>query len=87
MRIERKKNRVRILAALLLAALLLAVPPVRAEQQEGDELPEWTVVFYLCGSDLQEDACEDLMEMAEVEAGLQNKRMVETIRDYISRAE
>ena len=53
MRIERKKNRVRILAALLLAALLLAVPPVRAEQQEGDELPEWTVMFYLCGSDLE----------------------------------
>ena len=53
MRIERKKNCVRILAALLLAALLLAVPPVRAEQQEGDELPEWTVMFYLCGSDLE----------------------------------
>ena len=28
-----------------------------------------TVMVYLCGSDLQEDACEDLMEMAEVEAG------------------
>ena len=53
MRIEGKKNRVWILAALLFAALLLAVPPVRAEQQEGDELPEWTVMFYLCGSDLE----------------------------------
>ena len=28
-----------------------------------------------------------IVDMAEVEAGLQNKRMVETIRDYIARAE
>ena len=42
-----------ILAALLIAALLLAVPAGRAEQQEGDGLPEWTVMFYLCGSDLE----------------------------------
>ena len=28
-----------------------------------------TVLVYLCGTDLQEDACTDLVEMAEVEAG------------------
>lgn len=48
-----KKNCVWILAALLFAALLLAVPAARAEQQEEDGLPEWTVMFYLCGSDLE----------------------------------
>lgn len=48
-----KKRYAWILAALLFAALLLAVPPVRAEQQEGDEQQEWTVMFYLCGSDLE----------------------------------
>ena len=28
-----------------------------------------TLLVYMCGTDLQEDACEDLVEMAEVEAG------------------
>ena len=40
-------------AALLFAALLLAVPAGRAEQPAEDGLPEWTVMFYMCGSDLE----------------------------------
>jgi len=28
-----------------------------------------TILVYLCGTDLQESACDDLIEMAEVEAG------------------
>ena len=28
-----------------------------------------TVLVYMCGGDIQEDACEDLLEMADVEAG------------------
>ena len=33
------------------------------------EVESTTILVYLCGTDLQEDACMDLVEMAEVEAG------------------
>ena len=53
MRTELKKKIAWIPAALLFAALLLAVPAGRAEQPAEDGLPEWTVMFYMCGSDLE----------------------------------
>ena len=45
----------------VLLALLLAVAAACAETT--------TLLVYMCGTDLQEDACQDLVEMAEVEAG------------------
>ena len=50
---------------LLCLALLICLLPLGntvAEEQNT------TVLVYLCGTDLQEDACMDLVEMAEVEA-------------------
>lgn len=52
--------------ALFLACLLLAALVLGAAAADG---PTTTLLVYLCGSDLQEDACEDLLEMAGVEAG------------------
>ena len=52
MRVELKKGLGWMMAALLLAALLFAAP-AGAEETEGNDLPEWTVMFYLCGSDLE----------------------------------
>ena len=49
-----KKQCTWITAALLFAVLLLAVS-AKAEQPERDALPEWTVMFYLCGSDLESE--------------------------------
>ncbi len=46
---------------VLLGLLLLVNAAAEAEAT--------TVLVYLCGTDLQEDACIDLVEMAEVEAG------------------
>ena len=49
----------------LLLALLLAMPAGWAMAEEETT----TVLVYMCGTDLQSDACEDLVEMAMVEAG------------------
>ncbi len=46
---------------LLLSLLLLGSSTAEVEST--------TILVYLCGTDLQEDACMDLVEMAEVEAG------------------
>ena len=48
---------------LILAAALCLLGGALAEEGTA------TVMVYLCGTDLQEDACQDLLEMAEVEAG------------------
>ena len=48
---------------LILAAALCLLGSALAEEGTA------TVMVYLCGTDLQEDACQDLLEMAEVEAG------------------
>ena len=53
----------KIIGIVLLLALLFALGCVRAEGKTT------TLLVYMCGTDLQEDACEDLVEMAEVEAG------------------
>ncbi|MBO4471315.1 MAG: hypothetical protein J5841_06145 [Clostridia bacterium] len=45
----------------VLLALLFAAAAACAETT--------TLLVYMCGTDLQEDACQDLVEMAEVEAG------------------
>ncbi len=47
---------------ILLAVCLLAFGAAAA-------FADSTILVYLCGTDLQEEACEDLVEMAEVEAG------------------
>ena len=48
---ETMKKLTGILAALLLLTLVLTVPGMAEEQ--GQEQAEWTVLFYLCGSDLE----------------------------------
>lgn len=53
----------KLICALL--ALLLALPAGFALAEEKTT----TVLVYMCGADLQSDACEDLVEMAMVEAG------------------
>ena len=60
------------LIALLCAALLtpLAALFARAEDADANDAPaEWTVLFYLCGSDLESRfgyASENLREIGEV---------------------
>ena len=49
--------------SLLLLLCLLPLGSTVAEEEST------TVMVYLCGTDLQEAACTDLLEMAEVEAG------------------
>ena len=53
-------------AVLLCLALLICLLPLGNTVAEEENT---TVLVYLCGTDLQEDACMDLVEMAEVEAG------------------
>lgn len=48
------------------AALLLLVFVLCCAQADGKTT---TLLVYMCGADLQEAGCEDLVEMAEVEAG------------------
>ena len=55
-----------LIALALFAALLLNLPAVA--EAAGDETPEWTVMFYFCGSDLESrNACAtgNLQEIAE----------------------
>ena len=49
------------IALMLLTLLVLGTAAASAETT--------TLLLYLCGTDLQDAGCEDLMEMAEVEAG------------------
>lgn len=53
----------KIIGIVLLLAVLFALGCAQAEGKTT------TLLVYMCGTDLQEDACEDLAEMAEVEAG------------------
>ena len=53
----------KIIGIILLLVLLCAPGCVQAEGKTT------TLLVYMCGTDLQEDACQDLVEMAEVEAG------------------
>jgi len=52
------------LYCLVLLALALALTGAAPAEEK-----QTTLLVYLCGTDLQEDACYDLLEMAEVEAG------------------
>ena len=51
----------------IISCLLLSVILIFGSASAGEGTT--TLLVYLCGTDLQEDACEDLLEMAEVEAG------------------
>ena len=53
----------KIIGAVLLLVLLFALGCVQAEGKTT------TLLVYMCGTDLQDAGCEDLVEMAEVEAG------------------
>ena len=53
----------KIIGAVLLLVLFFALCCVRAEGKTT------TLLVYMCGTDLQDAGCEDLVEMAEVEAG------------------
>ena len=53
-------------AALLCLALLICFLPLGNASADTETT---TVLVYLCGTDLQDAACVDLLEMAEVEAG------------------
>ena len=53
----------KIIGAVLLLVLLFALGSVQAEGKTT------TLLVYMCGTDLQDAGCEDLVEMAEVEAG------------------
>ena len=52
----------KILFLAVLAACLLILGCASAQQTT-------TLLVYMCGGDIEEDACEDLVEIAEVEAG------------------
>lgn len=57
-----------VLLALICGALLLCAVPALAEASEGEA--EWTVMFYMCGSDLESKysyATQNLEEIAECE--------------------
>ena len=47
------KKRYVILTAVLAVCLLAAVLLLRPKADEPEELPEWAVYWYLCGSDLE----------------------------------
>ena len=53
----------KIIGAVLLLVLLFALGCVQAEGKTT------TLLVYMCGTDLQDAGCADLVEMAEVEAG------------------
>ncbi|MBQ6289486.1 MAG: hypothetical protein IJK71_09580 [Clostridia bacterium] len=53
----------KIIGAVLLLVLLFALGCTQAEGKTT------TLLVYMCGTDLQDAGCEDLVEMAEVEAG------------------
>lgn len=59
----------RILLVALALAALMALLPAQAEPGGPDEQDEWTVLFYLCGSDLESKygyATSNLEEIAQV---------------------
>ena len=47
-----RQTRAWLTLLIVFAALLLCAPAI-AEAQPGDDLDEWTVMFYFCGSDLE----------------------------------
>ena len=53
-------------AVLLCLALLICLLPAGSVAAETEST---TMLVYLCGTDLQEDACTDLVEMAEAKTG------------------
>lgn len=41
---------------LLICLLLAAMLPLQAQASEGEDMAEWTVMFYLCGTDLESNS-------------------------------
>ena len=69
MRERRKKRRTGPAILLALACCILLIPGSSAEDTAQAELPEWTVMFYFCGSDLESRygyATENLKEIGNV---------------------